>query len=169
MRRRIAEENVARETRKRKARVKDASKAARRFSGRAVVSLKEYPCRRFLATGCPPIMNYRSVALIALLLIAPLTRAQAADYDEMPVPVKSVAPEYPAAMKEERASGLVTVQVVIDENGDVAECAVAKSSHAEFEAPAVAAVGKWKFKPAKKGGVAVRAKLQIPIKFIAGA
>jgi protein TonB len=90
-------------------------------------------------------------------------------YDELPVPVKSVAPEYPAAMKRDHASGLVTIQVVIDESGEVVERAIVKSTHVEFEAPALEAVGKWKFKPAKKGGVAVRAKLSIPLKFIADA
>jgi protein TonB len=106
-----------------------------------------------------------------LLLISPCAWVQAAEsvYDELPVPVKSVAPEYPEAMKRDHASGLVTIQVVIDENGEVVERAVVKSTHAEFEAPAMEAVGKWKFKPAKKGGVAVKAKISIPLKFIAGA
>lgn len=116
-------------------------------------------------------MRYRSVVLTVLLLISPCPWVQAVEsgFDELPVPVKSVAPEYPAAMKRDHASGLVTVQVVIDENGEVVERAIVKSTHAEFEAPALAAVEKWKFKPAKKAGVAVKAKISIPLKFIADA
>jgi protein TonB len=68
-------------------------------------------------------------------------------------------------MKNAGVSGLVTVTITIDENGDVTESAVAKSSRAEFESPAIEAVAKWKFKPAKKAGVAVKARIRIPIKF----
>ncbi len=90
---------------------------------------------------------------------------QAADFDEQPVPVKAVPPEYPADMKRDSVSGIVMLKLVIDENGDVLEKSVAKSTRAEFEAPALAAIGKWKFKPARKAGEAVRATITLPIKF----
>lgn len=110
-----------------------------------------------------------SITLIcgALLLLPARTSAAAADLDERPVPVKSVAPQYPEDMKREGQSGLVYIRVVINENGDVIEQSVERSSRAEFEAPALAAVSRWKFKPAKKNGAAVRAGITIPIKFSA--
>lgn len=100
-------------------------------------------------------------------MICLLTGAHAADFDEQPVPVKAVAPTYPDAMKREGVSGIVTVQLVIDENGDVLEKSVAKSTRSEFEEPALAAVGRWKFKPARKAGQPVRATITLPIKFTA--
>ena len=89
------------------------------------------------------------------------------DCDERPVPVKSVAPTYPADMKRDGLSGMVTIKVVIDENGDVVSREIAKSSRMEFESPALEAVGQWKFKPAKKAGQAVKVAITIPIKFTA--
>lgn len=93
--------------------------------------------------------------------------AAAADYDELPVPVKSVPPVYPPAMKLEKASGIVMLKVQIDENGDVVDQSVSKSTRVEFNESALAAMQQWKFKPAKKGGAAVKATVTIPIKFSA--
>jgi protein TonB len=112
--------------------------------------------------------NIRSVLFISCLLLAsPLLRAEANDFDERPVPVKSVAPAYPADMKREGQSGMVTVKVIVDENGDVVSREVAKSTRSEFETAALEAVGQWKFKPAKKAGHAVKVAITIPIKFSA--
>ena len=109
-------------------------------------------------------MKTKALLFTCLLILAPFV-AGANDTDEMPVPVKSVAPKYPADMKRDGTSGLVVVQVAINENGDVVECTVAKSSRVEFEAAALQAVQSWKFKPAKKAGVAVSAKIHVPVKF----
>jgi len=112
---------------------------------------------------------HRILFISALVAIGSLTRAEvtnaAADFDERPVPVKSVAPDYPSEMKDAHASGIVTLSVLVDENGDVRDQRVAKSTRPEFESAALTAVEKWKFKPAKKAGVAVKAKITIPIKF----
>ena len=105
-----------------------------------------------------------SLFLISICLFA---GAQAADFDEQPVPVKAVAPVYPHEMKREAVSGIVTLKLLIDENGDVLEKEVAKSTRKEFEEPALAAISKWKFKPARKAGEAVRATITLPIKFTA--
>lgn len=85
--------------------------------------------------------------------------------DEAPVPTKTPAPVYPSWMKQDRISGLVVVAVVIDENGDVLASEIRKSSRSEFEAPALKAVSQWKFKPAKLGDKAVKARINIPIRF----
>ena len=68
-------------------------------------------------------------------------------------------------MAREGIKGTVAIKVVIDETGSVVECSVSKSSHTEFEQPAVAAVKTWKFKPAVKDGTKVRAEVLIPIRF----
>ena len=44
---------------------------------------------------------------------------------------------------------------------------VEKSSNNAFEKPAVEALKKWKFKPAKQDGNPVAIKVSIPIKFVA--
>ncbi len=86
---------------------------------------------------------------------------------ENPVPVRTVAPEYPREMKNQGVSGLVMVKCTIDEQGNVAETEVSKSSNENFDKFAVAALKKWKFKPARQDGAAITVQVTIPIKFVA--
>ncbi len=85
--------------------------------------------------------------------------------DENPVPQKTPPPKYPNSLKKDGVSGVVAVSVVIDETGSVTSAEVTKSSHADFETPAVDAVKKWKFKPGKKDGTPVKVKVTVPIRF----
>jgi protein TonB len=85
--------------------------------------------------------------------------------DVNPVPVKTPPPDYPYDLKRQGVSGVVAVATVIDETGVVTSCSVTKSSNAEFEEAAMAAVKRWKFKPAQKDGVPVKMKVTIPIRF----
>ena len=85
--------------------------------------------------------------------------------DENPVPVKTPPPRYPDALKREGVSGVVAVTIVIDETGAVSSTAIAKSSHPDFERPALDAVAKWKFKPGKKDGAAVKVRVTLPLRF----
>lgn len=84
---------------------------------------------------------------------------------EPPVPVRTVPPDYPVEMRRDGVSGVVMVSCVIDEKGDVQEVSVEKSSNVSFNTSAVAAVKKWKFKPAKVDGAPVSKKVTIPLKF----
>jgi periplasmic protein TonB len=92
--------------------------------------------------------------------------AQAADPGtEPPVPVRTVAPTVPRDFAAGGAAGLVTVSLLIDDKGNVTETSVVKSTHKELEDPAMDAVRKWRFKPAKKDGNPVAVRVAIPIKF----
>jgi protein TonB len=82
-----------------------------------------------------------------------------------PVPVRTVAPDYPNEMRRDGVTGLVMVTCLIDEQGNVAETTVAKASNEAFANPAITAVKKWKFKPAQRDGAIVPIKVTIPIKF----
>jgi protein TonB len=105
--------------------------------------------------------------LVALFLSCGLlTPAFAQTKTEPPVPVRTVAPDYPDELRREGVSGLVMVKCSIDEQGNVTGAEVEKSSNAAFEKPAMAAVKKWKFKPAKQDGSPVAIKVSIPIKFV---
>ena len=104
-------------------------------------------------------------AFAALLFLTPARAGEADAIDTRPVPVKTPPPKYPSAMSQDGIQGLVTVKVVIDEKGNVAECVVSKSTRSEFEKPALEAIRSWKFRPASKGGVAVRSQVIIPVKF----
>ena len=116
-----------------------------------------------------PLLRLLSALTLIAVASLPLT-AQADDtiytkVDENPVPVKTPPPRYPDSLKREGVSGVVAVTIVIDETGAVTTTSVAKSSHPDFERPAMEAVAKWKFKPAKKDGTAVKVKVTLPLRF----
>ena len=64
-------------------------------------------------------------------------------------------PEYPAIAKAAHASGSVTVNVIIDEDGNVVS-ARSVSGHPLLQAAAVAAARQAKFAPTKLSGQPVR-------------
>ena len=91
-------------------------------------------------------------------------RAESA-FDEAPTPVRTQAPVYPEALRRDKVSGMVSLKVAVDANGNVTEAAIAKSSNALFDQPALDAVAQWKFKPAKKSGTAVAVSIMLPVRF----
>jgi protein TonB len=74
-------------------------------------------------------------------------------------------PQYPFEMKRAGISGEVLVEFVVDANGDVRNPFVVRSTQREFDAPAIQAISKWKFRPGKKGGRAVPSRAQQSIAF----
>lgn len=101
--------------------------------------------------------------LLSLALVAP---AVAQTKPEPPVPVRTVPPDYPPELRREGVSGLVMIKCTIDEQGNVVDPQIEKSSNMAFEKPAVEALKKWKFKPAKQDGNPIAIKVSIPIKFV---
>lgn len=85
--------------------------------------------------------------------------------DQKPVARVQNPPQYPYEMSRAGISGEVAVEFIINSNGDVVETRVIRSSHREFEVPAMQAVQKWKFKPGRKGGKAVATKASQLIEF----
>jgi periplasmic protein TonB len=85
--------------------------------------------------------------------------------DQRPVARVQPQPSYPYEMSRAGISGDVVVEFIINENGDVIDTRVVRSSHREFEVPAVQAVQKWKFKAGRKGGKAVKVRVSQLIEF----
>lgn len=69
--------------------------------------------------------------------------------------ISKPAPPYPPIAKAARASGTVTVQVTVDESGDVVS-AKAVSGHPLLQNSAAQAARQAKFTPTKLGGIAVK-------------
>lgn len=111
------------------------------------------------------ILKLRTSLLLLACFILPALSLKADEKTEPPVPVRTVAPDVPSSFSRSGSVGLVTVNFMVDEKGNVQEPKVVKSSHAELEEPALAAIKKWRFKPAKRDGVAVAVHVTIPIKF----
>jgi protein TonB len=85
--------------------------------------------------------------------------------DQRPVARVQPQPTYPYEMSRAGISGEVVVEFIINTNGDVVQTQVTRSSHREFEQPAMAAVAKWKFKPGRKGGRPVNVRAQQLLEF----
>jgi periplasmic protein TonB len=85
--------------------------------------------------------------------------------DQVPSPRFQARPQYPFEMRRMGISGDVLVDFIVDTNGDVRNAFAAHSSQREFEASAVQAVSKWKFRPGRKNGHAVYTHMQVPIQF----
>lgn len=111
-------------------------------------------------------MRFR-LRLLALVLAVFVAPAMAQPAVEPPVPIRTVAPEYPHELKQIGIAGVVVVICTVDEEGNVKEPEVQKSTHSGFNRAAVDAVRRWKFKPAKQNGAPVARKISIPVKFVA--
>jgi protein TonB len=68
-------------------------------------------------------------------------------------------------MRQNGIKGEVNVGFIVDVNGDVRDAYVVNSTHREFEAPAVQAVSKWKFRPGRRNAHAVNTRMSVPIVF----
>ena len=88
-----------------------------------------------------------------------------AKLDQAPRPKLQARPQYPREMRQAGVKGEVTVDFIVDQDGNVQNAYALKSSRREFEAAAVEAVSQWKFSPGQKGGRAVNTHMQVPIVF----
>lgn len=101
--------------------------------------------------------------LVLALASAPALRAE--PVKEAPVPIRTVAPDYPKALRADGISGIVKVAFTVDAHGAVKEPAVENATHPAFVEPALKAVAQWKFKPGKVDGQPADMKLSLPIYF----
>src|SRR5882724_7364177 len=85
--------------------------------------------------------------------------------DQVPSPTFQSKPIYPFEMRRAGITGTVTVGFIVDSTGAVQNAYSVSSTQREFEAAAIQAVSKWKFKPGRKGGRAVATRMQVPIVF----
>jgi|SRR5665213_463672 len=86
--------------------------------------------------------------------------------DQPPVPTYQAQPAYPYDMKKAGITGTVTVAFVLEPDGHVSGAYAESATQHEFEANAIQAVMKWRFRPGRRGGHAVRVHMSVPIKFI---
>lgn len=82
-----------------------------------------------------------------------------------PAPVAVSQPDYPDALWAEGREGQVTIEFVVTDTGDVTDAKVTAADDPAFAEAALAAVEKWKFRPASRDGIAVAQKVSIPIRF----
>ena len=75
-------------------------------------------------------------------------------------------PLYPRSARERGWEGAVTVRVMVQADGRVAEAALEQSSgHAPLDRSALRTVRGWKFHPARRGSLPVQSEVLIPVIF----
>jgi TonB family protein len=76
-----------------------------------------------------------------------------------------VQPEYPEPARKDKREGSVTVEFVVEQDGTVSRETVKKSTDEIFDAPALAAVRQWKFKPALENGEPAAGAMRVQVVF----
>ncbi|MCC6846864.1 MAG: TonB family protein [Deltaproteobacteria bacterium] len=80
--------------------------------------------------------------------------------------LERVVPEYPARARALELEGQVVLEVVLDREGRPEPAIRVLRSRPPFDAAAVAAVRRWRFRPARDAdGNAVRVLIEIPVRF----
>src|SRR5215218_9867765 len=121
-------------------------------------------CER-LRNSYIPLVLLMSTAFAA---IAPAedTRLRIADVSERPVLLEKAEPRYPAEARSKGVrSATVQMAIVITTEGRVTEVRVVNPVGLGFDEEAWQAVMQWRFRPAKKNGVAVPVRARVGVNF----
>jgi TonB family protein len=97
--------------------------------------------------GQLPVRKKVLVGTFALgtVLVPVIFGASAQNVNDGPLPVVRIAPEYPAEALAAEREGSVELQFTIAANGTTKDVVVLDSSSPEFEAPAIAALLRWRY------------------------
>lgn len=88
-------------------------------------------------------------------------------YDEAPIPIKEIQPDYPPLARQAGIEGIVWVKALVDKNGKVRDAIIFKPSGASagFEEEAVKAAYKNEYKPAISNNQPVAVWVVYPVRF----
>jgi protein TonB len=82
-----------------------------------------------------------------------------------PVPIHRVEPGYTESARRDRIEGVVILEAIIDDSGDVRDVRVLKSLPNGLDEEAIAAVRQWKFRPGTRDGKPIPVIFTLTIKF----
>ena len=83
-----------------------------------------------------------------------------------PVPIRKVAPAYPEEARQDKASGVVVLQLLVGTDGKVHEVEVLQDPDPRLTKAAVEAAKQWEFEPARdKDGKPLSVKSSVTLKF----
>lgn len=86
--------------------------------------------------------------------------------DSPPTPVNRLPPTYPSSLLRRGIGGKVVVACSINAKGAITSSRIKKSSgHSALDKAALAAVNRWKFRPAVRDGRPIKATCNIPFNF----
>ncbi len=129
----------------------------------------------------PPRLRPSPDLLVEIRRPAPVkpVPAQPAEAEVRSVPADSPAevmddcnkkPLYPASARRRGLEADVVLMVTVSPEGEVCEVGLLKSAgltraHKDMNRSAIAAVVRWRYRPAMRNGVAVEARIKVPVRF----
>jgi protein TonB len=84
---------------------------------------------------------------------------------EAPRKIHDVPPEYPSAAQAKKLAGVVVIEAVVNQNGEVTGATVKTSVAPLLDAAALAAVRQWRYTPALKNGQPVEVIITVTVSF----
>ena len=86
--------------------------------------------------------------------------------DVKPDYLRNPPPTYPDAARRDRQEGLVRLTVIVDVEGRAESVTLSGTSgHELLDNAALNAVRNWRFRPAMEGGMPVRSRVNVPVRF----
>ena len=85
--------------------------------------------------------------------------------DSPPTVSEQTPPEFPSVMAKARIDGKAIIALIVTATGKPEQVQVEQATHPLFAASALAAVKRWRFKPAMKDGHPVASTLSLPLEF----
>lgn len=118
------------------------------------------------AIGNPGDLDANGIAALPLPPPAPQPTAPIRQSSGVQPPqrIVNVAPAYPAIARSARVQGVVILEIVIDERGNVAKAEILRSIPL-LDAAALDAVRQWKFLPTQLNGRAVPIVMSVTVNF----
>ncbi len=96
----------------------------------------------------------------------PVIEAVAITDDITPPRLSEVAnPYYTPEARKKKIEGTVTLAIVVNQKGDVADAKVVKGLGYGLDENAILAVKEWKYKPAEKDGEPIAVKMEVTADF----
>ena len=78
--------------------------------------------------------------------------------------IRKIQPQYPELAKETRTQGVVVLDCVIDQQGNVTQMKLV-SGHPLLVQAALNAVRQWKYQPTLLNGIPVAVEMEVTVKF----
>jgi TonB family protein len=103
--------------------------------------------------------------MLSLLTASPLIHAEDSILNRAPEAVEKVHAEFPKTMVTYLTLGYVVIELTVDTDGRPRAPVVNFCNHFEFEAPAIEAALKWRFRPALQHGRPVEATCRVTLTF----
>lgn len=96
----------------------------------------------------------------------PGARSQSAgERTTAPVPVYNPDPPYDEEARRAKLSGIVLLQMVVDENGFVRDAIIVRPVGMGLDEQAIKTVRTWKFRPAARNGQPIKSRLTVEVSF----